>query len=169
MNRVLTEFEVVVIQMMRACSPRSEKELRDIGLTLQALEPGAYRWGYRIVDTELIVKVPREEMGVSGERHSKKEVEIWNKLLRSPAARTVPPLRYYNEYGIVVTDKVHLQTNSDQETRNKINEWKRNIEFPFNIVHTDMHDSNVGVYNNRYVVCDLGNFYEDEWKAVPKS
>lgn len=156
-NRILTETEIQIVQSFRALNPRTALDLRKMGYTaLQDLGSGLYRTAYRIQDTDLVIKVPRgSEIDVE---HSVAEIKAWSKLLRSPLAHVVPPLRYHNDAGIIVTDYLTLQVNSDRETREALAEWRINLKFPKGIYGVDMHHFNIGVYNQRFVLSDMGCF-----------
>ena len=158
MNRILNEKEIAVIHMLRAKNPRNQQQLEAAGLNLNSLGSGLYREGFHIEGTELVVKVPRDSYIASD--HSKQEVKMWKRLLRSPLSSAVPPLRYHNEAGVIVTDKIQTQTESDPETKDKLMIWKYKLEFPKGVRPADMHPHNIGVYNGRYVILDLGCFME---------
>lgn len=159
MNRVLEAQEVKIIQMLRASCPKNEDSLRALGLKLKLLDHGLYRAGYEIEGTDLIIKIPRGS--THDVEHSETEVKIWKKILRSPLAIQVPPLRYSNQHGMVVTDRVQIQRDTDSETQERINNWKNTLAAAADgIQRGDLHPANVGVYNRRFVVTDLGCFYE---------
>ena len=165
-NRVLSENEIKVIHQLRATNPGNKAQIEAAGLKLKKLGDGLYREAFEIEGTELVVKVNNKHE--ESENHTAAEIRIWKRLLRSPAALTVPPLRYHNER-IVVTDKVKLKVDTDQKTQDKLDAWKYKIEFPKGIYGSDMHHKNIGVYNNRFVVFDLGCFSDKgERGEVPK-
>lgn len=157
-NRVLTEKEVEVVQKFRSQNPAHEKDVRKMGLTLIHLGDGLYRNGYRINGTELVVKIPKNLDDSEHVDHGTQEAKMWNHLLRSELAAVVPPLRYHNEMGVILTDVITLQVDTDKETQGKIHDWKNEIPFPKNILVMDLHGHNIGVYNQRFVISDLGLF-----------
>jgi hypothetical protein len=161
MNRVLTSEEVNIIQEIREINPRDEKDLDRLCVDFEELGDGLYRTGYKIVGTELVVKIPKRQDQFREQyarQHACQEIKVWKKLLRSPQARAVPPLRYSNSHGIIVTDVVLQQADTDKKTQSEIEEWKNNLKWPDGIGQCDMHHQNVGVYNRRFVVLDLGHF-----------
>lgn len=159
MNRILNEKEIAVIHMLRAKNPKNQQQLEAAGLKLNSLGRGLYREGFHIEGTELVVKVPHDSYSAAPD-HSKQEVKIWKRLLRSPLSSAVPPLRYHNEAGVIVTDKIQTQMESDPDTHTKLMTWKDKLEFPKDVYPADMHPRNIGVYNGRYVISDLGCFVD---------
>lgn len=155
MNRVPTDREIVIIHLLRKRSPITRVQFEGLGLKLKEIGDGLYRTAYRIEDTELVVKLCKDD----GVDHAQREIEVWKHLLRSPMAKVVPPLRYYNHTcGLIVTDLITIQANTDLHTRHAIDNWKYALEFPRGFYVSDTHPQNVGVYQNRFVFNDLGLF-----------
>lgn len=167
MNRILTPLELKIVQDFRALNPRNETQLKSLGLELNYVGDGLYRTAYQIVGTELVVKVKRNRTEFGEEQaqvHGETEIRVWKKLLRSKYASMVPPLRYYNDEGVIVTDFVKPQRSTDEETREKLTNWKMSLSSAFDVVSSDMHQGNIGVYNDRFVVLDLGHF--TDWDRI---
>lgn len=136
--------------------PTTTKDFRKLGIALRFIGEGVYRRTYRIVASDLVVKIPIQDAG--GIQHSKDEIVRLRKLKRYRVMRAyLPVIQWWDKKSGVVVMTYYPKFHDHEEQVDSMGKMvSRLIRAATGIYAGDIHSENVHKRDKTSVIIDLG-------------
>jgi hypothetical protein len=148
-----------VIQKIKNLAPTSPEDVRKAGIKMRLLGTGMFRSGYKVRNTDVVLKFPVVTSGdrEEGIQHSKQEIDRLRRLKRAGTVEQfLPEVFYYNKKTGVIAMRYYPAYDGFEEQADAMGKMVSKLFYRIARVRcTDIHTENVRKGENAIII-DLG-------------
>ncbi len=146
-----------VIRKIRALNPKTASDIRAAGIRLRLLGKGLYRNGFKVVNCDLVIKMPIET-GNGGREHSASEMRRIRRLRQfGKMEKFLPEIFYYNKTSGVLAMRYYPAYESFEDQADALGTLAGELIWCWTTIKcNDIHTENVREGPRNAVIIDLG-------------